>query len=74
MVWLVVWMEGWAMFRVLGAGRVVPVISVVDLSKCNSAETSCALQIWRCTPEMETLSGKHMNNPYGHTDILYGSM
>ena len=30
MVWLVVWMEGWAMFRVLGAGRVVPVISVVD--------------------------------------------
>ena len=31
------------------------------LSKCNSAETSCALQIWRCTPEMETLSGKHMN-------------
>ena len=31
------------------------------MSKCNSAETSCALQIWRCTPEMVTLSRKHMN-------------
>ena len=45
-----------------------------DVLKCNSAETSCALHIWRCTPEMETLSRKHMNNPYGHMDILYGSM